>query len=72
MTWCDPADPAGWPGKTRLQPVDFCFFTKTTPFWIFFKIGIDPALNTGLKTMNYDKNNNFYKKNFDTWKQADW
>jgi hypothetical protein len=38
-----------WPGKTRsktrLQPVDFCFFffTKTTPFWIFFKIGIDPA-----------------------------
>jgi len=39
----------GWPGKTRskprLQPVDFCFFffTKTTPFWIFLKIGIDPA-----------------------------
>jgi hypothetical protein len=31
----------GWPGvltrqdpvKTRLQPVDFCFFTKTTSFW---------------------------------------
>ena len=38
-------DPAGWPGKTRLQPVDFCFcfFTKTTPFWIFFKIEIDPV-----------------------------
>jgi len=37
-----------WPGrsgktrsKTRLQPVDFCFFfTKTTPFWIFLKYGM--------------------------------
>jgi hypothetical protein len=28
----------GWPGKTRLQPVDFCFvfFTITMSFW--FKI----------------------------------
>jgi hypothetical protein len=26
-----------------LQPVDFFFFTKTTPFWIFLKIEIDPA-----------------------------
>ena len=26
--------------KTRLQPVDFCFFTKTTSFW--FK-KIDPG-----------------------------
>jgi hypothetical protein len=46
MTRCDPADPAGWPGKIRLQPVDFCFFCfiiKTTSFWIFFKIGIDLA-----------------------------
>jgi len=38
-----------WPGKTRsktqLQLVDFCFFffTKTMPFWIFFKIEIDSA-----------------------------
>jgi len=49
MTRCDPADPTGWPdktrSKTRLQPVDFCFcfFTKMTLFWIFLKIGIDPA-----------------------------
>jgi hypothetical protein len=37
------ADPAGWPGKawlkTRLQPVDSCFFffTKTMSFWFFKK-----------------------------------
>jgi len=49
MTQCDLADPVGWSGKTwsktRLQPVDFCFFffTKTKPFWIFFKIEIDPT-----------------------------
>jgi hypothetical protein len=45
-TRCDPADPASRPGKTRsrpgCKPVDFCFFTKTTSFWFFFK-KIDPA-----------------------------
>jgi hypothetical protein len=32
MMWPD------WPNKirskTRLQPVDFCFFTKTISFWL--------------------------------------
>ena len=36
-----------WPGdpvdlaKPGCNPLTFFFFTKTTPFWIFFKIGID-------------------------------
>jgi hypothetical protein len=36
----DPAKPGQKPG---CNPLTFFFFTKTTPFWIFFKIGIDPA-----------------------------
>jgi hypothetical protein len=36
MTRCDPADQAGWPDKTRLQPVDF-FLLKRRRFEFFFK-----------------------------------
>jgi hypothetical protein len=39
---------------TQLQPVDFCFFSKTTPFWIFLKIEIDPA--NLIKTRWLDQN----------------
>jgi len=47
----DPADLAGWPGdpakpgqKLSCNSLTFVFFfTKTMPFWIFFKIGIDSA-----------------------------
>jgi hypothetical protein len=39
------------PAKPDKKPVDFCFFfTKTTPFWIFFKIKIDPT--EPIKTQN--------------------
>jgi len=56
MTRFDPADLASWPGdpvdsakpsqKLGCNPLTFVFFvflTKMTPFWIFFKIGIDLA-----------------------------
>jgi hypothetical protein len=36
MTWCDPADPVTQQNPVK-NPTFFCFFTKTTPFWIFFK-----------------------------------
>jgi len=41
-TWCDPADPTGWPGKTRSKPgcnpLTFVFFTKMTSFWLKKKL----------------------------------
>jgi len=48
MTRCDRSTrqvdrlPGKTRSKTRLQLVEL-FFTKTTLFWIFFKIEIDPA-----------------------------
>ena len=38
MIWCNLVV---WLGKIRLQPVNFCFFTKTMSFWLFLKIEIN-------------------------------
>jgi len=47
-------------GLTRQNPVTtrwllFCFFTKTTPFWIFLKIEIDPVTRSKPGTRTLDR-----------------
>jgi len=71
MTRCDPVDPENWTGdpakpgqKPDCNPLTFVFFTKTTPFWNFFKIEIDPA--NPVKTRWTGQNPKSRFKNYDS------
>jgi len=50
--------------KTRLQPVNFCFSTKTMLFWFFKKIIINPgrsgdSVKTRKPCLGYDRSKNY-------------